>query len=371
MQRAAMEAAMAEAKKAAAKTTAIETAKVGVLGASGYTGAELVRLLLRHPKASIVGLTADRRAGQPMAAVFPQFAGFNLPNLVTVEEFDASGIDIVFCALPHGTTQLVIKNLVEKHEALRIIDLSADFRLRDPAVYEKWYGHPHQAVELQKTAVYGLSEIYRDEIKAARLVANPGCFTTTSILAMVPLIEAGAIVADEIVIDSKTGMTGAGRAAKESMLFSEVSEGIHAYGVGHHRHMSELDQEFSAAANRAVTPTFTPHLAPMNRGIYATHYVRAEGKTTVEQMHRVLADFYSAEPFVKVLPLGEVPQSRHVRGTNFVQIGVVADRVVGRAIVVSTLDNLVKGASGQAVQNMNLMLGFGETLGLEQLAIFP
>lgn len=364
---------MTEARKAksgAGKGSA-GTATIGVLGASGYTGAELVRLLLRHPRVSVAALTGDRRAGQPMAAVFPQFAGFDLPKLVSIEELDAGALDLVFCALPHGTTQTVIKDLMEKHPDLKVVDLSADFRLSDPAAYERWYGHPHQAVELQKEAVYGLVEIYRDEIKAARLVANPGCFTTTSILAVVPLIEAGAINPDEIVIDSKTGMTGAGRAPKETMLFSEVSEGIHAYGVGHHRHMAELDQEFSLAAKRAVTATFTPHLAPMNRGIYATHYVRAEGKTSVEQMHRVLADFYSGEHFVRVLPMGEVPQSRHVRGSNFVQIGVVADRVAGRAIVISTLDNLVKGASGQAVQNMNLMLGFPDTTGLEQIALFP
>jgi N-acetyl-gamma-glutamyl-phosphate reductase len=290
---------------------------------------------------------------------------------VTIEEMDASALDLVFCALPHGTTQTVIKELMEKHAELKVVDLSADFRLTDPGAYARWYSHAHQALELQKEAVYGLVEIYRDEIKQARLVANPGCFTTTSILAIVPLIEAGAISSDEIVIDSKTGMSGAGRGAKEAMLFSEVSEGIHAYGVGHHRHMAELDQEFSLAAKRAVTATFTPHLTPMNRGIYATHYVRAEGKTTVEQIHRVLADFYTSEHFVRVLPLGEVPQSRHVRGSNFVQIGVVADRTAGRAIVISTLDNLVKGASGQAIQNMNLMMGFPESMSLDQIALFP
>lgn len=364
---------MAEAKKSksSAGKSAEVVANIAVLGASGYTGSELVRLLLRHPKASIKALTGDRRAGQPMAAVFPQFAGFDLPNLITIEELDASALDLVFCALPHGTTQIVIKNLLEHTPGVKVVDLSADFRLSDPAVYEKWYGHPHQALELQKEAVYGLVEIYRDEIKNARLVANPGCFTTTSILAIVPLIEAGAINSDDIVIDSKTGMTGAGRGAKEAMLFSEVSEGIHAYGVGHHRHMAELDQEFSLAAKRSVVPTFTPHLAPMNRGIYATHYVKGEGKTGAEQIHRILADFYAAEHFIKVLPFGEVPQSRHVRGSNYVQIGVVADRTPGRAIVISTLDNLVKGASGQAVQNMNLVLGFPETTGLDQLALFP
>jgi len=359
---------MAEPKKTRSSAT---MAEIAVFGASGYTGAELVRLLLRHPKVTIKGLTADRKAGQAISAVFPQFVGFDLPKLVTIEDLDPAAFDLIFCALPHATTQAVIKNVLEKVPEQKIVDLSADFRLSDPAAYEKWYGHPHQAIELQSQAVYGLVEIYRDEIKEARLVANPGCFTTTSILAIVPLIEAGAINPDEIVIDSKTGMTGAGRSAKENMLFSEVSEGIHAYGVAHHRHMAELDQEFSRAANRSVTPTFTPHLAPMNRGIYATHYVRAEGKTSVEQIHRVLADFYKGEPFVQVLPMGEVPQSRHVRGSNNVQIGVIADRVAGRAIVISTLDNLVKGASGQAVQNMNLMLGYAETMGLEQIALFP
>jgi len=346
-------------------------ARIGVLGASGYTGGEAVRLLLRHPRVELKVLTADRHAGKPIAQVFPQFAGIDLPKLVKIEEIDVGALDFVFTGLPHGTTQAVIKNLLAAAPKLKVGDISADFRMSDPVIYEKWYGHAHQAIELQKEAVYGLTEIYREQIKKARLVANPGCFTTTSILAIVPLLEGGAIDPDSIVIDSKTGMTGAGRAAKEEMLFSEVSEGLHAYGVGHHRHMSELDQEFSLAAKRPVVASFTPHLAPMNRGIYATHYVKMLGKTTAEQLHKVLADFYKSEQFVKVLDFGAVPQSRHVRGTNFVQIGIVADRVAGKAIVISTLDNLIKGASGQAVQNMNLMLGFPETEGLTQLAMFP
>lgn len=345
--------------------------RIAVLGASGYTGAELVRLLLRHPNAQIAALTADRKAGKTMASVYPQFWGVDLPKLVTIEELDPAAADLVFCALPHGTTQKVIKDLLEKGPKLKVIDLSADFRIRDPIAYEKWYGHAHQATELQTEAVYGLVEIYRDDIKGARLVANPGCYTSTSILAIVPLIEAGAIETDSIVIDSKSGMTGAGRSAKEEMIFSEVSEGMHAYGVAHHRHMAELDQEFSAAASRPVTPSFTPHLIPMNRGIYATHYVRTSGSTTPEQLHRILADFYNGQPFVQVLEFGTVPQSRHVRGSNFTQIGVIADRSPGKAIVISTLDNLVKGASGQAVQNMNVVLGLPETTGLEQLALFP
>lgn len=346
-------------------------ARIGILGASGYTGGEALRILLRHPRVEIKMLTAERHAGKAVGQVWPQFFGMDLPPLVKIDEVDTSALDLVFAALPHGTTQTVIKGLLEKRPELKIVDVSADFRLSDPAAYEKWYGHAHQALDLQKEAVYGVTELYRDEVKKARLVANPGCFTTTSILAIVPLLEGGAIEPDSIVIDSKTGMTGAGRAAREEMLFSEVSEGIHAYGVGGHRHMSELDQEFSLAAKRPVTPSFTPHLIPMNRGIYATHYVKGEGKTTAEQIHKVLSDYYASEPFVRVLDFGRVPQSRHVRGTNFVQIGVVADRVPGKAIVISTLDNLVKGASGQAIQNMNLMLGFPETEGLMQLAMFP
>ena len=218
--------------------------------------------------------------------------------------------------------------------------------------------------------MYGLTEIYRSEIKAARLVANPGCYTTCAELALIPLLKAKAIDADEIVIDAKSGVTGAGRAAREDMLFAEVSEGFHAYGVGHHRHMAELDQEFSRAAGRDVVVTFTPHLVPMNRGILSTIYVRGL-KASAQDLHALLVKAYANEPFVHVLPFGRLPQTRHVRGSNMTMIGVAADRVAGRAIIGSALDNLTKGASGQAVQNMNLMLGFPETAGLEQVALFP
>ena len=347
-------------------------AKIGILGASGYTGAELVRLLLRHPHVDIVLLTADRRAGKPMADVFPQFAPFALPPLRALDEVDwpALGLDLVFCALPHGTTQKVITDLLARIPAIKVVDLSADFRIADPAAYAHWYGHAHAALELQKKAVYGLTEVYRPQIKSAQLVANPGCYTSCAELALIPLLQAKAIDPDEIVIDAKSGMTGAGRAAREEMLFSEVSEGFHAYGVGHHRHMAELDQEFSRAAGRAVTVTFTPHLVPMNRGILSTIYVRGL-KTSPQELHAMLAKSYAAEPFVHVLPFGTLPQTRHVRGSNMTFIGVAADRVAGRAILGSALDNLTKGASGQAVQNMNLMLGFPETTGLEQVALFP
>ncbi|MFZ3227639.1 MAG: N-acetyl-gamma-glutamyl-phosphate reductase [Xanthobacteraceae bacterium] len=349
-----------------------DKAKIGVLGASGYTGAELVRLLLRHPRVEIGLLTADRRAGKTMADVFPQFAPYALPTLTSVEEADwpALGLDLAFCALPHGTTQKVIKDLMARAPRTKVVDLSADFRLADPAAYARWYGHEHFAPELQTDAVYGLTEIYRDKIKTARLIANPGCYTTCAELALIPLLKAKAIDPDEIVIDAKSGMTGAGRAAKEEMLFSEVSEGIHAYGVGRHRHMAELDQEFSLAAGRDVVVTFTPHLVPMNRGILSIIYVRGI-KASPQDLHALLLKSYAKEPFVHVLPFGTVPQTRHVRGSNMTFIGVAADRIAGRAIIGAALDNLTKGASGQAVQNMNLMLGFPETMGLEQVALFP
>src|SRR5579862_766747 len=349
-----------------------QKAKIGILGASGYTGAELLRLLITHPRVEIALLTADRRAGKPMAEVFPQFAPYALPTLTAIESADwrALGLDLAFCALPHGTTQKVIADLLKRSPATKVVDLSADFRLADPAAYARWYGHEHAAPELQKEAVYGLTEVYRPQIKAARLVANPGCYTTCAELALIPLLKAKSIDPDEIVIDAKSGMTGAGRAAREDMLFAEVSEGFHAYGVGHHRHMSELDQEFSKAAGREVIVTFTPHLVPMNRGILSTIYVRGL-KVSPQDLHAILLKSYAKEPFVHVLPFRTLPQTRHVRGSNMTFIGVAADRIAGRAIIGSALDNLTKGASGQAVQNMNVMLGFPETMGLEHVALFP
>jgi N-acetyl-gamma-glutamyl-phosphate reductase len=346
---------------------------IGILGASGYTGAELVRLLLRHPKVELSLLTADRKAGQTMGEVFPQFAPYDLPNLVSIESVDwaKAALDLVFCALPHATTQKVLKDLLEKAPDTRVVDLSADFRLEDPAAYAKWYGHEHHAPELQKEAVYGLVEVYRREIRKARLVANPGCYTTCAQLPLIPLLKAKAIEPDEIVVDAKSGVTGAGRSAKEEMLFTEVSEGFHAYGVGHHRHMSELDQEFSKAAGKEVIVSFTPHLVPMNRGLLSTIYVRGRRGKTAQELHEILSKAYEKEPFVHVLPFGKTPQTRHVRGSNMTYIGVVADRIAGRAIIVSALDNMTKGASGQAVQNMNAMFGFAEGTGIDQPAMFP
>jgi N-acetyl-gamma-glutamyl-phosphate reductase len=350
----------------------VQKAKIGVLGASGYTGAELVRLLIGHPQVDIALLTAERRAGKAMADVFAQFMPYDLPVLTAIDDADWKrlDLDLAFCALPHGTTQKVIMDLMAKTAKTKVVDLSADFRLADPAAYARWYDHAHSAPELQKDAVYGLTEIYREKIKTARLIANPGCYTTCAELALIPLLKAKAIDADEIVIDAKSGVTGAGRGAREDMQFPEVSEGFHAYGVGRHRHMAELDQEFSRAAGHEVVASFTPHLVPMNRGILSTIYVRGL-KVSPQDLHAILSKSYAQEPFVHVLPFGSTPQTRHVRGSNMTFIGVVADRVASRAIIVSALDNLTKGASGQAVQNMNVMLGFPETMGLEQVALFP
>jgi N-acetyl-gamma-glutamyl-phosphate reductase len=346
-------------------------AKIAILGASGYTGSECVRLLLTHPRVKIATLTADRRAGQAMRDVFPQFSPYNLPKLAPIDAiaWQREKFDLVFCALPHATTQKVVKVLLAKAPRTKVVDLSADFRLA-PDAYAYWYGHEHLAPELQSEAVYGLVEVYRREIKKARLVANPGCYTTCAQLALIPLLRSKAIDPDEIVVDAKSGMTGAGRATKEAMLFSEVSEGFNAYGVGHHRHMAELDQEFSKAAGREVVVTFTPHLVPMNRGILSTIYVRSKNRSANE-LHAILLKSYMKEPFVHILPFGEMPHTRHVRGSNMTFLGVVKDRIPGRVIIGSALDNLVKGAAGQAVQNMNLMLGFPETTGLEQVALFP
>ena len=342
--------------------------RIAILGASGYTGAELLRLLAQHPHAEVAALTADRQAGKSIAQVFPHLAQRRLPDLVTIGDVDWQKIDLVFCCLPHGTTQEVIASL-PKH--LRICDLSADFRLADLASYEKWYGHAHRAPELQPEAVYGLTEIMRPAVANARLVAVPGCYPTGAQLPLIPLVKAGLIDADNIVIDAKSGVTGAGRGLKETSLFAEVSEGISAYGIANHRHMPEIEQGLSAAAGRPVMVSFTPHLMPMNRGILSTIYVRLAGGAKIDDLRRALERAYADEPFVRLLPPGAMPSTHHVRGSNLCLIGLAADRLSGRAILVSAIDNLVKGASGQAVQDMNVMLGLPETAGLAQEPMFP
>ena len=342
--------------------------RIGILGASGYTGAELLRLLRYHPHAAIVALTADRQAGKPIGAVFPHLAGEDLPDLVMIGEVDWSALDLVFCGLPHGTTQEVIAGL-PRH--LKVIDLSADFRLTDFATYAEWYGHEHRAPELQREAVYGLTEIERERIRQARLVAVPGCYPTAAQLPLIPLLRARLIDPDDIIIDAKSGVSGAGRAAREGSLFCEVSEGIQAYGVAGHRHAPEIEQGLSLAAGRKLVVNFTPHLMPMNRGILSTIYVRLAPGATIGDLRAVLEGAYRDEPFVRMLPEGSLPATRHVRATNLCLIGLSRDRLANRAILVSAINNLVKSASGQAIQNMNAMLGIPETTALEHRALFP
>lgn len=341
------------------------THKIAILGASGYTGAELIRLIATHPGLEIAALAANSKAGQSMADVFPHLRHLALPKLVTIEEIDFSGIDLCFCALPHKTSQEVIRDLPK---SLKIVDLSADFRLRDPEAYQAWYGNPHAAVEIQKEAIYGLTEFYRDEIANARLVAGTGCNAATGQYILRPLISGKVIDLDDIILDLKCGVSGAGRALKENLLHAELSEGYHAYALGStHRHLGEFDQEFSALAGRDIRIQFTPHLIPANRGILATAYV----KGAPQAVYDTLAAVYREEPFIQVLPQGEAPSTRHVRGSNFCHIGVVADRQKGKTIIVAALDNLTKGSSGQALQNANLMLGEAETTGLMLAPVFP
>jgi N-acetyl-gamma-glutamyl-phosphate reductase len=346
--------------------------RIAVVGASGYTGAELVRLLSEHPSVDIVAMTADRKAGEDFGAVFPHLAGaarsHALPSLQAVDAVDWQGVDVAFLGLPHGAAQPLAAAIPDR---VRIIDLSPDFRFSDPGVYAQWYGQPHAAPDVQKQAVYGLTEWARDRIASARLVSCPGCYPTASLLPLLPLVESGLIDPDDIVIDAKSGVSGAGRAAKESSLFAEVAEGVHAYGVAAHRHAPEIEEQVSAAAGRPVVLNFTPHLMPMNRGILASIYVRLSGSSTADELRATLGERYSNEPFVQVLEPGLIPATRHVRGSNHSLIAVFADRVKGRAILLSVIDNLVKGAAGQAIQNMNIACGLPETAGLSQQPLFP
>ena len=368
--------------------------RVAILGASGYTGGELVRILAHHPHVEIAVLTADRRAGRALGEVFPHLAWVNAPPLQALDQVEWPGLDIdaVFCALPHGTTQRVVAGLLHVHRLPlakelvaaddgdlvsavkghpRVFDLSADFRLRSADTYLQWYGHAHEAQELQKRAVYGLTEFARKDIARTDLVACPGCYPTAALLPLLPLLEKALILPYDIIIDAKSGVSGAGRAEKEANLFTEVTEGIHAYGVAHHRHAPEIEQALTDMSKEPVTVTFTPHLVPMSRGILSTKYVRLANGVTADDLRDALVRRYDGEPFVQVLPEGQVPSTRIVRGTNRCVMNVFQDRAPGRAIVISAIDNLVKGAAGQAVQNMNVAFGFKETESLLQEALFP
>lgn len=339
--------------------------RIAVLGASGYTGADLVRLALGHPDVAIVALSANAKAGQAMADVWPHFACVSgLPRLVRAEEVDFGGVDIVFGCLPHAASAELLGGVTGP----RIVDLSADFRLKDAGTYAEWYGGAHPTPALLPDAVYGLTEFARDALPAARLVACPGCYPTAVLLGLLPLVAGGLISPERITINALSGVSGAGRSLKEANLFAEVAEAVAPYAIGRHRHMPEIEQELSRRAGMPVTVSFTPHLIPMNRGELVTMIVETARPAA---LRAALADRYADEPFVHVLPEGIAPATRMVRGSNHVVVNVFADRVPGRAIVIVAIDNLVKGSSGQALQNLNVMVGLPETTGLTQAPLFP
>ncbi|MEM7192325.1 MAG: N-acetyl-gamma-glutamyl-phosphate reductase [Pseudomonadota bacterium] len=339
-----------------------------MLGASGYTGADLIRLAARHPNIEITALVAKAHAGQPLAKVFPHLASLDLPDLVTSDEVDWDAIDVVFCGLPHGTAHSEIAKLPGR---LRVIDMSADFRLRDRATYEQWYGGAHGSPGLLDTSVYGLTEHYREDIASARLVACPGCYPTAVLLALLPLAKQALIDPQEIIIDAKSGVSGAGRALKQNILFSEAGEGLSPYAIGSHRHVPEIEQEIGKAAECNAAVNFTPHLVPMTRGELCTCYMRLADEVSEKLVREALRKAYAMSPFVRIVDPGVIPATQHVRGSNYCHIGVFADRIPGRVIVVSVIDNLVKGSAGQALQNFNVMHGLDETTALEQLPLFP
>jgi N-acetyl-gamma-glutamyl-phosphate reductase len=358
------------AEKIAAKPRKAEASpvRVAVIGASGYTGADFIRLGLRHPGMKLTHLLAKTHAGKPIADVFPHLDGFGLPGLIAEDDADWDAVDAVVCGLPHGTAHQIIAKLPKR---LKVVDMSADFRLRDPKVYADWYGLTHGAPELIEEAVYGLTERNRDAITKARLVACPGCYPTATLLALLPLVDAGAIGTDDMIIDAKSGVSGAGRSLKQGTLFCEAGEGLSPYSVAKHRHAPEIEQEISRAAGKAVLVNFTPHLVPMSRGELITAHVRLAGKATADVARAALVAAYKDAPFVRVLPAGRLPGTQNVRGSNYTEIAVFADRLPGRIIVIAAIDNLVKGSAGQAIQNFNLMHGFPETLGIDQVAMFP
>ena len=344
--------------------------KIAIAGASGYTGLELIRLLDRHPEVTISCVTSEQSAGKRISDIFPTLRG---RCDLLLEPLDSAAIaakaDLFFTALPHQSAMSVVPDFIAAGK--KVIDLSADYRLHDAAIYGNWY-EPHKNPELLPEAIFGLPELRRDKIRSARLIANPGCYPTSIILGLKPLLENRLIDITSIISDSKSGTSGAGRSAKVDSLYCEVNDSFKAYGVGGvHRHTPEIEQELSELAGQPVTITFTPHLVPMDRGILSTIYATPTRAVTTDELIELYTESYKNEPFVRPLPKGQFPSTGYVRGSNFCDIGVTLDSRTNRIVVVSAIDNLVKGASGQAIQNMNLICGFPETMGLEGLAIYP
>jgi N-acetyl-gamma-glutamyl-phosphate reductase len=344
----------------------MKSKKVAVIGASGYSGEVLVQLLLNHPHAELVAVTSRQNAGQTLAKVFPKFA--SLPKSKTLRftepnaEILAKQADVVFLALPHGVASEYAAPLLAA--GCTVIDLSADFRLKSAAIYKEFYAHDHPAPDLLKKSVYGLPEIYREQIKKSSLIASPGCYPTSILLPVIPLLKAGLVKPTGIIADSLSGVSGAGRKAEVDYLFCECNESVRPYGVPKHRHLSEIEQELSLAAKTQVTIQFTPHLIPVNRGILTTLYLEPAGKLTEEKISACYKKFYGDEPFIRLLNGKNLPDTKNVNGTNVIEIAWRLDSRTGRLVVMSAEDNLVKGASGQAVQSLNISCGWPETAGL-------
>ncbi|MBI3398817.1 MAG: N-acetyl-gamma-glutamyl-phosphate reductase [Deltaproteobacteria bacterium] len=337
--------------------------KTAILGGSGYTGLELLRILESHPKAEVIAVTSRQYKGCKLEEVFPSLNGFSKLKFGDPANFNVlSKADLIFSALPHHTSMEIVPELLKKGK--KVIDLSADFRLKDAKTYEAWYGK-HIAKNLLKKAAYGLPELHRGKIKNAELVANPGCYPTGAILGLAPAIAAGIIDVNTIVIDSKSGVSGAGRSASLDTSFAEVNEGFKAYKVGEHRHTPEIEQEISLIAGKIITVTFTPHLLSVNRGILSTMYASLNSKgVTYSKAVDIYKKYYNNEFFIRMMPEDVFPNTAQVKGSNFCDIGLKIDKRTGRLIVITAIDNLVKGASGQAVQNMNIVFGLPETTGL-------
>lgn len=342
--------------------------KAAVLGATGYAGIELVRLLTNHPCVSIEVLGSQTFKEQKICDVYQNLRHILEKECTELDIDEVAKCDIAFTALSHGASKTVIPKLLDA--GIKVIDLSGDYRYDDAAVYEQWYGEPHSSPELLKESVYGLCELHREKIKSARLIGNPGCYTTCSILGAAPLLANGWADTKNIIIDAKSGVTGAGRGLNLAYHFCECTENTKAYKVATHRHTSEIEQELSNIAGENIILSFTPHLIPQKRGILATIYMNLKTPHTVEEVLNVYKEYYKNEYFVRVKNLGELPETKHVAGSNFVDIGVCVDKRLNRAIIVSSLDNIVKGAAGQAIQNMNLMFGLDEKTALDHAGFY-
>ncbi len=344
--------------------------KIAICGGSGYTGIELLRILAGHPDAQVAAITSEKSAGKKLTALFPHLHKYqNLLFEPLNKEKLLGKADIFFLALPHGASQEAVNFFFRNGK--KVIDLSADYRLRDPDTYKHWYGLSHDFLPALQKAVYGLPEVYRNKIRKARLIANPGCYPTSAILGLLPAVKGRLIDPSSIVIDSKSGTSGAGRKADIAVSFCEVNEGFKAYGIGTHRHTPEIEQELSFLAGEKITVDFTPHLLPLDRGILSTMYAKLWKKTDTPSVLSIYKTRYAAEPFVKVLDEGVYPNIKNVRGTNYCELGVKVNARTNTLIIVSAIDNLVKGASGQAIHNMNIMAGIEEKRGLANLALFP